>query len=392
MKDEPVLLVVDDQIANIELLEVYLSPQGYHIIKAHNGAEALAKLASHSIDLILSDVMMPGMDGFEFTHKVKTDERFKLIPVVLITALQEKEDRVRGIEAGCDDFISKPVDRLELLARVKSLLKVKAYNDLRSHYQNELIAEVALRTAELKASFVENAKLEQQLFQSKKMEAIGRLASGVAHDFNNILQVIQGFTDHLIQKTPPDDSRQMWLKQIRIASDKATLLVQSLLTFSRKQTRNPVLLNLNAVIEEITPMLRQFIGVWVELELSLCLESPSIMADRSQLDQILMNLAANARDAMTGGGTLFISTGFGADTESGRLVRLSVRDTGTGMDEATIEHIFEPFFTTKAIGKGTGLGLATVYGAVKMANAQIACRSKAGEGTEFEILFPGVPQ
>jgi PAS domain S-box-containing protein len=138
MKDKPVILVVDDQLQNIELLEAYLVPQGYEIVKAVNGEEALGKLSGNQIDLILLDVMMPGMDGFEVTRRVRQDDKKRLLPIILVTALRETEDRVKGIEAGCDDFLSKPVDKMELLARVRSLLKVKAYNDLMNNYRKEL--------------------------------------------------------------------------------------------------------------------------------------------------------------------------------------------------------------------------------------------------------------
>ena len=162
MKDKPVILVVDDQPQNIELLEAYLVPQGYEIVKAANGEEALGKLSGNQIDLILLDVMMPGMDGFEVTRRVRQDDTHRLLPIILVTALRETEDRVKGIEAGCDDFISKPVDKMELLARVRSLLKVKAYNDLMSNYRKELESEVTRRTEELKHAFerIKAASLE----------------------------------------------------------------------------------------------------------------------------------------------------------------------------------------------------------------------------------------
>ncbi len=153
MKAKPVILVVDDQPQNIELLEAYLVPQGYEIVKAANGEEALGKLSGNQIDLILLDVMMPGMDGFEVTRRVRQDDKNRLLPIILVTALRETEDRVKGIEAGCDDFLSKPVDKMELLARVQSLLKVKDYNDLMSNYQKELESEVTRRTEELKHAF-----------------------------------------------------------------------------------------------------------------------------------------------------------------------------------------------------------------------------------------------
>ena len=138
MKAKSVILVVDDQPQNVELIDAYLAPQGYEIIKAANGEEALGKLSDNQIDLILLDVMMPGMDGFEVARRVRQDNIHRLLPIILVTALKETEDRVKGIEAGCDDFLSKPVDKTELLARVQSLLKVKDYNDLMSNYRNEL--------------------------------------------------------------------------------------------------------------------------------------------------------------------------------------------------------------------------------------------------------------
>src|SRR4030066_702933 len=162
MKDKPVILVVDDQPQNIELLEAYLVPQGYEIVKAANGEEALEKLSGNQIDLILLDVMMPGMDGCEVTRRVRQDDTHRLLPIILVTVLRETEDRVKGIEAGCDDFISKPFDKIELLARVRSLLKVKAYNDLMSNYRKELESEVTRRTEELKHAFerIKAASLE----------------------------------------------------------------------------------------------------------------------------------------------------------------------------------------------------------------------------------------
>jgi len=150
MKDRPVILVVDDQPQNIELLEAYLVPQGYEILTAKSGDEALGKLSVSSIDLMLLDVMMPGMDGFEVIRRVRQDNAHRLLPIILVTALRETEDRIKGIEAGCDDFISKPIDKMELLARVRSLLKVKAYNDLLANYRKMLEAEVKRRTEELR--------------------------------------------------------------------------------------------------------------------------------------------------------------------------------------------------------------------------------------------------
>ena len=167
MKTKPVILIVDDQPQNIELLEAYLAPQDYEIVTAANGEEALGKLSGNQIDLILLDIIMPGMDGFEVTRRVRQDNTHRLLPIILLTVLQETEDRVKGIEAGCDDFISRPIDKTELLARVRSLLKVKAYNDLLSNYRNELESEVTKRTGELKQA-LEN--LQQDITERKQAE------------------------------------------------------------------------------------------------------------------------------------------------------------------------------------------------------------------------------
>jgi putative two-component system response regulator len=168
MKDKTVIMVVDDQPQNIELLEAYLVGQDYEIITAANGEEALEKLSGNQIDLILLDVMMPGINGFEVTRRVRQDNKHQLLPIILVTALRETEDRVKGIEAGCDDFISKPIDKTELLARVRSLLKVKAYNDLLSNYRNELESEVTSRTGELKRAF--------EMIKAASLDTIYRLS------------------------------------------------------------------------------------------------------------------------------------------------------------------------------------------------------------------------
>ena len=164
MKGKPVILVVDDLTQNNELLEAYLVPQGYEVIKAVSGEEAFKKLADNQIDLILLDVMMPGMDGFEVTRRIRQDPKTRLMPIILVTALKETEDRIKGIKAGCDDYISKPFDKMELLARVQSLLKVKAYNDLMTNYRKELESEVINMTAELMQSSTaldeQNARLK----------------------------------------------------------------------------------------------------------------------------------------------------------------------------------------------------------------------------------------
>ena len=201
MKEKPVILVVDDQPQNIELLEAFLMPQGYEIVKAINGEEALDKLAANQIDLILLDVMMPKVDGFEVTRRVKQDNNYQMIPIILVTALHEPEDRVKGLKAGCEDFISKPVDKTELLARVRSLLKVRDYNNLMSNYMKELELEVSRRTQELR-----NAT---NMLQTASLETIYRLARASEYkdeDTGTHIQRMSQYSAAIARKMGLDDS------------------------------------------------------------------------------------------------------------------------------------------------------------------------------------------
>ena len=244
--------------------------------------------------------------------------------------------------------------------------------------------------------------LEQQLRQAQKMEAVGRLAGGVAHDFNNLLMVIKGHTELLMDALPPADRMSRKIAQIDRAADRAAALTKQLLAFSRMQVLQPRVLNLNGVVEDMGKLLPRLIGEDVELGIRSAPDLGSIRADASQMEQIIMNLAVNARDAMPTGGRLIIETS-NADLDRtynsthpivkpGRYVLLAVSDTGTGMDAETQAHIFEPFFTTKEAGKGTGLGLATVYGVVKQSGGFIWVYSEVGKGTSFKIYLPRIEQ
>jgi PAS domain S-box-containing protein len=242
-------------------------------------------------------------------------------------------------------------------------------------------------------------RLEEQFRHSQKMEAIGQLASGVAHDFNNLLTVINGYTELLLDGMTPTDPHRDPLTQVLEAGGRATELTTQLLTFSRKAIVEPKVLDVNQVVESSARMLRRLIGEDVRLETNLA-AVPSVRIDPGQLEQVFMNLAVNARDAMPGGGRLTIASEAvdlpdglpteSGDTVRGPCVRVSVSDTGVGMSAAVKAHIFEPFFTTKGPGKGTGLGLATVYGIVRQAGGTIAVESEPGAGTTFHIVLPAV--
>ncbi len=244
----------------------------------------------------------------------------------------------------------------------------------------------------------EQKQLEDRLRQAHKMEAVGRLAGGVAHDFNNLLTIIRGNSDLLLDHKGADDFGRKCAEQIQKAAGRAVSMTRQLLAFSRMQVLQPRLIDLNGVVAEIGKMIPRLIGEHIEFSFSPAANLPSVKADPGQIEQVVLNLAANARDAMPRGGKLLIQTSSVSMTEAeavkrppmvpGRYILLSVSDTGHGMDEATIAHIFEPFFTTKDIGKGTGLGLATVYGVVKQSGGFIWVDSSPGSGTTFEIYLP----
>jgi len=234
------------------------------------------------------------------------------------------------------------------------------------------------------------------------MEAVGRLAGGVAHDFNNLLMVIKGHTELLLNVLPPAEQVARKIEQIDRSADRATALTRQLLAFSRRQVLQPQIINLNSIVHEMGKLLPRLIGEDVELLIHTDEQLGTVRADASQMEQVIMNLAVNARDAMPNGGKLVIETA-NLDLESsyttmhplmkpGPYIRLVVTDNGSGMDAETQSHIFEPFFTTKDKGKGTGLGLATVYGIVKQSGGFIWVYSEFGKGTSFKIYLPRLDQ
>jgi two-component system cell cycle sensor histidine kinase/response regulator CckA len=248
----------------------------------------------------------------------------------------------------------------------------------------------------------ERKQLEEQLYRSQKLEAIGRLSGGVAHDFNNLLGLIIGYSEALQGRIPPDDAYREAVDEIQNAGKRAAALTQQLLAFSRKQVLEPRILNVNTIIADIEKMLRRLVGEDIKMELLLSPDTQTVKADRSQIEQVILNLVVNARDAMPNGGKLTIETGNWILDRStvlrhpyvipGPYAMLKVTDTGCGMDAELQSHIFEPFFTTKEKGKGTGLGLATAYGVIKQSGGYIWVDSEVGKGTTFRIYLPQVTE
>ncbi len=599
------ILVVEDSRTQAEKLSHLLTEHGFQVRVAANGKEALAAAQERRPTIIVSDIVMPEMDGYTLCKKIKSEAGLKDIPVILLTSLSRLPDVVKGIECGADNFVKKPYNEKSLLGCIEYLLLnrklrteprtefgVEIYLAGQKHYvtsdrrqildllistydeavrmnedlegrQRELarsyhlldvlyrmaaslnasagVEEIASRairhalefpgvqagwiflrdgdgrshsvcagglpaavedgcamendcpclsklasgelpqamnivecdwlrkkqddnpglrchaavplrsgdrafgvmnlagtdqrlfsdaelriltgvgdqvavalergelleqlerkvqerTAALSAEITERKQLEAQLLQSQKMEAVGRLAGGIAHDFNNLLTVIKGYSELLVEEVGGDGRLRRAAEEIDKAADRAALLTRQLLAFSRRQVLEPEVLDLNDVVANMDKMLRRLIGEDIDL---VSVRRPGlgrVKADPGQIEQVIMNLAVNARDAMPQGGKLTLET---ANVEldevyarnhvaitPGSYVMLAVSDTGCGMDAETQARIFEPFFTTKELGKGTGLGLATVYGIVKQSGGYIWVYSEPGQGTTFKVYLP----
>ncbi len=251
-----------------------------------------------------------------------------------------------------------------------------------------MMAVMFLDISERRRAEEERRRLEEQLRQSQKMEAVGRLAGGIAHDFNNLLMVIMGHGELLRRGLAGDDPRLRKVQHVMGAAERAARLVRQLLAFSRKQVLEPQVVDLNALVAETARMLRPLLGEDVRIVTRLDPALGRARVDPAQVDQVLMNLAVNARDAMPGGGTLALETSNLDGQGTGSYVALTVRDTGHGMDDATRAQVFEPFFTTKGGTGGTGLGLSMVYGIVQQSGGQISVESAPGRGSSFRILLP----
>ena len=382
--DPAVVLVVEDDDLVADMLRTMLTRAGYAVEVAADGAVGLARIQAGGVDVVLLDMLLPEISGLDLCQRVRANETDVYLPIIMLTAQSRPEQRQAGFAVGTDDFLTKPFEREELLARVQ--VWVRAHQRMQAMH-DRLLQE------------------QEQLRHAQRLEALGQLAGGVAHDFNNLLTVITGFSELVLQRLGATDPPRSYLEEITKAGERASALTRQLLAFSRRQVLEPEVLDLSGVVVDAEPMLRRVVGEAVELRTHLTPRLWPVKADRGQIDQVILNLAVNARDAMPRGGRLAIETAnvdldetytqYHVPLRAGEYVRLSASDTGTGMTPEVQAHIFEPFYTTKPPGKGTGLGLATVYGIVKQSGGYIWVYSEPGQGTTFKIYLPreagGVP-
>ena len=339
----------------------------------------VAALKECRMDLILADYSIPGFDGM--TALILARQHCPDVPFLFVSATIGEELAIDAMHQGATDYVLK--QRLGRL--VPSVQRALRELDDRAERKR---AEEALRQS------------EKQFRQSQKMEAVGRLAGGIAHDFNNLLTVIMGYSQVLLTELGPQHPLRGKIEETLKAGERAATLIRQLLTFSSKQSLDPRILSLNTAVTSLESLLRRLIGEDIHLVSTLDPTNGRLRADQSQLEQVLANLVVNARDAMPKGGTLTIETAQVELTRSpvyhltplrpGSYVRLAVSDTGCGMDRKTQAHIFEPFFTTKGEGKGSGLGLSTVFGIVTQCGGAIDVTSRVGHGTRFDLYFPSV--
>jgi signal transduction histidine kinase len=401
------ILLVDDQPAKLLGYEAILEQLGETLIKAGSAAEALEQLLKRNIAVILIDVCMPELDGFQLATMIRDHPRFRSTAIIFVSAIQVTDlDRLRGYELGAVDYVPVPVIPELLRAKVKVFAELYRKTRQLERLNAELESRVAERTAELAQA---NADLERrveertrereaalaQVHEMQKLESLGKLTGGVAHDFNNLLMAVLGNLE-LVKKRVPDDAVTQRLIDGAIkGAERGAALTKRMLAFARRQELRPEVVDIPKLVDGLSEMLGRSAGPTIQITTDFQSDLAPICVDPNQLELALLNLAVNGRDAMPDGGQLMISAraervGMGdlAGLNPGEYVRIEVRDTGSGMDETTLRRATEPFFTTKDLGRGTGFGLSMVDGFVAQSGGAMRITSQLGRGTSVEIWLP----
>jgi len=454
------VLVVDDDAQMLRSISDILRLGGYSAVVAGTGSEAIdiTRKMTFGPAVALVDLKLPDMDGIELVGRLR--EIAGLTEVVILTGNASVDSAVRALRENSNDYLVKPVqpehligtieraaerwqrrraeegmresqDRLRLIFdHVSDALYIaddagriidanpaactlsgESLEQIQTRNMTDVLPQNGTHSLDVRSTafapgvlvytvrdLTRQRKLEDQLMQAQKMEAVGQLAGGVAHDFNNLLTVIMSYSSLLLADAAPDATDRDDIQAISDAAARAAGLTRQLLAFSRKQVLQLQAVNVNAIVTDIEKMLRRLIGEDISLSTHLDPDLALISADPGQLEQVLLNLAVNARDAMPDGGALTLTTDNADLSEEhsnrhmgavpGKYIMLAVTDTGTGMTKEVQQRLFEPFYTTKGAGKGTGLGLATVHGIVKQLGGDVYVYSEVGHGTTFKVYFP----
>ncbi|MEO8428954.1 MAG: response regulator [Verrucomicrobiota bacterium] len=494
METKSTILIVDDEPIGRQLLEDLLMPQGYELAFACNGSEALAKAAESPPDLILLDVMMPDMDGFEVCRRLRANPAVAEVAIIMLTALDDRDSRLCGLEAGADDFLTRPIDRAELRTRVRTITRLNRYRRLlaeRSKFDQivenapdgiliidadttirlanpaihqmlhagaqslvgqKLLTLIALAQRErfeaslhgviadpsrflaLESEFIsepdrvfpveitarhfpwegrpavqinvrdvtEKKKIEAQFLRAQRLQSIGTLVGGIAHDLNNILTPILIATE-LLRRGRLDDNHRRLVDTLERTAQRGADIIRRILGFARgveDSAHKPV--QVRYLISEMEKIAQDTFPPSIQIKTKVKIGLWMVDGDATQLHQILMNLCINARDAMPDGGILKIDADNEILTEGqspihrdalpGRYLRLSVSDSGVGIPKEALEKLFDPFFTTKEEGKGTGLGLTTATGIAKSHGGFVTVESETGKGSRFSVYLPAIDQ
>lgn len=411
------ILIVDDDALTCQMLAGLLSHEGYRTLTAISAAQALDLMAFDLPDLILLDALMPGVSGFELAGQLKQDERTRNIPIIMVTALNDADSRLAALERGAEEYLVKPVQRLELVVRVRNLLKLKKYQDW---LEKKSESDALEHSKRLEAANARLGELQGQLLQSEKLASIGQMAAGVAHEINNPIGFVSSnfstlkvYVDQLLELISVYEESEAGLSapvRERLQAMKAEMDFDYL----REDIRNLLLesqdgiVRVRKIVQDLKDFSRTTAGQeWVYADLRQCLEStltivnneikykadvcrewgniPDIECLPGQLNQVFLNLLVNAAQAMPEGKRGVITVRTGCDEES---VWVEVADNGSGMAPEVRAKIFEPFYTTKPVGVGTGLGLSVSFGIVQRHGGAIEVSSELGVGTTFRVILP----
>ena len=401
------ILLVDDQPGKLLSYEAILSELGENLLMASSAREAFEHLLKVEAAVVLIDVCMPELDGFELAAMIREHPRCRRTAIIFVSAIQVTElDLLKGYAAGAVDYVPVPVVPDLLRAKVRVFAELYRKTRQLETLNAELERRVADRTAELAQA---NADLERrveertrereealaQVHEMQKVESLGQLTGGVAHDFNNLLMAVLGNLE-ILRKYVPDEVKLRRLIDGAIqAAERGATLTKRMLAFARRQELKPTTVNVPKLVDSMVEMLSRSLGPTVEIATDFEDDALVTRVDPNQLELALLNLALNARDAMPDGGKLTISAsrdrvgkGQVPGLEAGDYIRITERDTGDGMEEATLKRATEPFFTTKGAGRGTGLGLSMVDGLVAQSGGAMRISSTVGAGTAVELWIP----